>query len=614
MYRANRARQNGDNLHVSQGRLTAAPPIHSVYFYEDDSAFLDTLGEFVGAALGAGGACVVIATASHRLALADRLREHGIDMSYAVAMNRFISLDAGDMLTRFMVNGRPDEEKFIALLEPELSRARRSLRAKSTSVVAFGEMVTILWREGNYAAAIELERMWDRLAQRHAFSLRCVYPIGLFTDQGQYDLFRQVCAAHHQVVPAEGCTLPDNENDRHRRISSLQQKAWTMQAIMRGREEEINALKRVEAKLQRSEEFAKSVVECSVDCVKVLDLEGRIQYMSPAGVRAMEIEDTNTLLGRHWAEFWKPEDRPKAEAAVEAARTGGVGSFVGECVTPSGNRKYWDVRITPGLDSEGHVERLIAISRDVTDLRIAQQAAIESERQATAGRMAATIAHEINNPLEAVTNFIFLALTTEGLPEAAANHLQIADRELARAGQITRQMLGFYRKGPKRKWVPVSELIQDVLTVYGRKLRSKQLITAISIDPDLYVYGKDGEMRQVLLNLTANAVDASHTGGTLWFRAHRASNWRSGGEGLRITLADNGTGMSAETRRKIFVPFFTTKVGTGTGIGLWVTKCLIEQQGGYVRFRSSQGERSGTVMSIFLPMARMAAEDIAEVA
>ena len=228
--------------------------------------------------------------------------------------------------------------------------------------------------------------------------------------------------------------------------------------------------------------------------------------------------------------------------------------------------------------------------------------------------MAATIAHEINNPLEAVTNFIFLAMGAEGLPEETSRYLHMADRELARAGQITRQMLGFYRGNSKPRWVPVSELIQDVVTIYNRKLRNKELTTSVSADSSLEVYVKDGELRQILLNLTANAADACHEGGKIWFRAHRAANWKGSGDGIRITIADNGSGMSPDVQRRVFAPFFTTKAAHGTGIGLWITKCLVEQQGGYVHFRSSQGKKRGTIMSLYLPGARETAPALGDAA
>ena len=379
-------------------------------------------------------------------------------------------------------------------------------------------------------------------------------------------------------------------------------------------EDETGRLKQTEARLQRCEEFVRSVLEGSSDCIQVLDLEGRIEFVSRSCLRAREITEGEELLGSRWADLWQPQDRLRAEAALSAALAKGTGRFTGEWVSTRGIRRAFDVTITAARDTEGRVERLIAIACDLTEVRVAQQAVIESERQAGAGRLAATIAHEINNPLEAVTNFIFLAMESGGLPEEARRYLEMADRELTRAAQIARQTLGFYRGNSQPRWVSLSELIHDVASMYSRKLHTKQLRLSVSVDPRLEVYGKDGELRQILLNLTANAVDASDPGGKLWFRAHRTANWKGDGEGIRITVADNGTGMSPEVQRRIFMPFFTTKAGTGTGIGLWVTKCLVEQRGGYVHARSSQGKSRGTVMALFLPAARQTTEAIAEVA
>jgi signal transduction histidine kinase len=300
--------------------------------------------------------------------------------------------------------------------------------------------------------------------------------------------------------------------------------------------------------------------------------------------------------------FWREEDRPRAEAAVEMAKKGKVGSFRGDCPTMIGNLKSWDVKISPALGSDGEIERLIAVSRDVTELKSAQKALLQTEKLAAAGRMAATVAHEINNPLEAVTNFIYLAMISKGVPPDVSRYLEIADRELARVAQIAQQTLGFYKDNSRLRWVDPAELINGVMTIYERKARNKKLQIEISIDTGMKIFAKQGELKQALSNLVANAIDASRPGGKLWLRARASKNWTgSKEEGLRISLADNGSGMSADVQGKIFMPFFTTKQDVGTGIGLWVTKCLIEQTGGYLRFRSRQGERSGTVMSFFIP-------------
>jgi len=169
--------------------------------------------------------------------------------------------------------------------------------------------------------------------------------------------------------------------------------------------------------------------------------------------------------------------------------------------------------------------------------------------------------------------------------------------------QIAQQTLGFYRDNSKHKWISVAGLIGEVMTIYERRLRYKRLDMEISADAELKLYTRQGELKQALSNLIANAIDASNQGGKLWLRAQAARNWTNGmEEGVRITLADNGSGMTPDVQRRIFVPFFTTKVDVGTGIGLWITKSLIEKQGGYMRFRSRQGQKAGTVMSFFLPL------------
>jgi len=299
------------------------------------------------------------------------------------------------------------------------------------------------------------------------------------------------------------------------------------------------------------------------------------------------------------------DDRSRVLTALAEAASGRIGSFQADCSTFAGEPRSWDVRITRYRDPAGKADSLIAVSRDVTALRRAQTAAVHAEKLATAGRMAASIAHEINNPLEAVTNFIYLAQIDNRIPDDVRRQLEAADRELTRVAHIARQTLGFYRSTSASRWLAVADLIRDALMIYERRLRNKDLRVEISVVPDLQVYGRDGELRQVLLNLTANAIDACAPGGRIWIRAKHNRKWTNGmEEGVRITLADNGSGMSRETKGRVFAPFFTTKSDVGTGIGLWVTKSLVEQRGGYVRFRSRQGQKAGTVMSFFLPSNR----------
>jgi PAS domain S-box-containing protein len=600
-------RQDND-LHRSNV-MGPAMSAHAVQFYDDDAIFIESVSEFVGAALGAGGACVVIATQDHHRKLIDNLVGNSIDMARVVAEGRYIHLDARRTLDRFMVQERPDRQRFWEEMGPVIERARATLRPGAKTIDAFGEMVAILWAEENHKAAIELEHLWNELIQRYDLRLRCAYPIGSFDGESYSEMFDTICSEHSVVIPPESYIELASADERDRLVSALQRKASAIDAVVEEREKEVAHRKIVEEKLRRTEEFTRNIIESSVDCVKVLDLEGRIQYMSPAGQRTLEIGDPSQFLNKKWVEVWREEDRARAEDALSAARDGSVGCFQGDSLTMSGLRKSWDVRITPALDRQGKIERLVAVSRDMTELKSAQQLAIQSEKLAATGRLAATIAHEINNPLEAVTNFIYLAMTAQGLPEEVFRHLQIADRELARVSQIAQQTLGFYRGASKDKWISVSDLIHDVLVVYERKLAYKHIETNVSVAPELKLYGRQGELRQALSNLLANAIDASKESGKIWVRARVSHGWGKEGEaGVRITLADNGSGMSREVQKRLFIPFFTTKAEIGTGIGLWATKALIEQQGGLLRFHSRQGAKAGTAMCMFLPNAHPAQE------
>jgi len=580
---------------------------HAVQFYENDAAFIESLSEFVGASLGAGGACIVIATQAHHHALNKKLCRNRVDGSLIAAEGRYISLDAAETLDRIMLGGRPDPQKFKDEIEPLVKRARSMVGHRSAAISAFGEMVAILWADGNHEAAIELEHLWNDLLQGHTVNLLCAYPIGSFARQTYAQKFGKICSEHSAVIPSESYTSVEERAERDRLVSTLQQKALAVDLVVEEREKEVAHRKVVEEKLRRTEEFTRNIIESTADCVKVLDLDGHIQYMSPSGQRTLEITDPSEFLDREWVGLWRDEDRSRAREALLAARNGGVGCFQGDSFTKRGIRKSWDVRITPALDKKGNIERLVAVSRDMTELKAAQQLAFQSEKLAAAGRLAATMAHEINNPLEAVTNFIYLAMTAKGLPEEVCRHLEIADRELARVSQIAQQTLGFYRGTSNDRWISVADLIRDVLVVYDRKLAYKQIEALVSVAPDLKLFGRQGELRQALSNLLTNAIDASRSSGKIWIRARRSRRWGAdGADGVRITFADNGSGMSPEVQKKIFVPFFTTKSEIGTGIGLWATRTLIEQRGGFLRFHSRDGETSGTVMTIFLPNAHTA--------
>lgn len=232
----------------------------------------------------------------------------------------------------------------------------------------------------------------------------------------------------------------------------------------------------------------------------------------------------------------------------------------------------------------------------------AEEALRRTEKLAAAGRLAATIAHEINNPLEAVTNLLYLASTQPDIGDRARQFLKMAEEELARVAHISKQTLGFYRETGAPELVDVAELLDSVLSIYSGKTRSKNITVQRNYMAAPPVLAARGELRQLFSNLVANAIDAMGYDGVLTAEVCTCS--LNNDQRVCIRVRDNGIGISPEDQKRLFEPFFTTKVGVGTGLGLWVSKGIVEKYKGYLRVESStQLPARGSVFSIELPPA-----------
>jgi signal transduction histidine kinase len=237
---------------------------------------------------------------------------------------------------------------------------------------------------------------------------------------------------------------------------------------------------------------------------------------------------------------------------------------------------------------------------DITERERAEHALVRAEKLAAAGRMAATVAHEINNPLAAVMNSIYIALLDTALDETTRQHLRTAEQELVRVANLTRQTLAFYRDHSAAESTSVDDLLDGVLRTYEHKLRNKHVQVTKEIAVQTSVTTMVGELRQALSNIVANSIDALPDGGRLSIRARGTSVDGVLQRRLVITVADNGAGIAPELRERIFDPFFTTKGDIGTGLGLWVTRELLRKNGGSIRMRSRPG--LGTAFTIFMPV------------
>src|SRR5437016_69890 len=349
---------------------------------------------------------------------------------------------------------------------------------------------------------------------------------------------------------------------------------------------------------ERKEQLA-AVVESSEDAIFNKTLDGTVLTWN-RGAQQMYGYRPEEIIGKNVAVLAPPEKSMEIAGILERLRRGEkTAHFETERVTKDGRRIYVSLSISPVLDEEGKISEAATIARDITDRTRAEAALRHAEKLATAGELGATIAHEMNNPLAAVTNLAYLIRKNRSLDEKARKQLALLDQEVARMAHMTRRTLGFYRDASSPVPADMGQIMDEVLGIYARRIESK----AIKVQKEYQRHSEmavfPGEIRKVFSNLIANAIDAIRGQGTITIRVRNSRNWKySALAGVRITVADSGIGIMPGDRRKIFEPFYTTKKETGTGLGLWLSKDIVQKHGGTIAVRS---KNTGTVFSVFIP-------------
>jgi signal transduction histidine kinase len=253
------------------------------------------------------------------------------------------------------------------------------------------------------------------------------------------------------------------------------------------------------------------------------------------------------------------------------------------------------------IESNGAGQDRILILNDITDRKLAEYALRTAEKLASTGKLANAIAHEINNPLEALTNLIYLASSSSSLSDIHSL-LATANDELARIARVTKQSLSFHRDSERAIAIDVGELVAEVVSLFERPAARRRVRLALSRESAVNVCGFPGQLSQVFGNLIRNATEAAPPGSQVAVRVR--SIHRGGNKGARITIHDCGPGISEAIRDKLFDPFFTTKDLKGSGLGLWVSKTLVVKHQGTIRFRSSTStHKTGTTFEVYLPNA-----------
>jgi len=352
------------------------------------------------------------------------------------------------------------------------------------------------------------------------------------------------------------------------------------------------------ARLRRNEEKFRTFVEAVSDVVYRMSADWSV---------ALQVEGRGFLPDTHAPDRdWfqrnvHPDDQPRVLAAIhKAIREGSVFEMEHKVQRLDGTLGWTFSRAIPVRDQHGTIVEWFGAASDITARKQAEQALLSAEKLAVVGRLASSIAHEINNPLEAVTNLLYLAEQTAD-PETKSM-LCTAQQELQRVSLIAANTLRFNRQKLHPAPIDIGDTMQSVLNLYEGRFRQAGIQVTFRKEACPLITALGGEIRQVFANLVGNAVDAMSRGGNLKIRVRPGTNWRTGTQGIRITFADNGHGMSSKTKAQVYKPFFTTKENTGTGLGLWISADIVHRHRGVIRLRSSEtGTFAGTTFSLFLP-------------
>lgn len=695
---------------------------HSAHFYSSDSLLINEIGRRMAVALLEGGAAIALATPPHRRQLEREMELRGLDVAGLERQGRWIARDAAEILAAFMRESWPDELRFEktlgALVDAAVGAVAREKDSPHPHIAAYGEMVAVLWEQGNTCAAVRVEELWNQLAETRPFHLSCGLPLRFFSHGTEDVILRRTCSEHSHLVPDQSCqNMSEEERRRQRALWQLQaqpleeesREGSNVRQILRAPDGDLRSFletavigmpwlapdgtilwaNRTELEIpgysaeeyvgrgtadfvpdasamaemrrmvlsgetirgyelpvrsgdgaigwirldatpsirngkilqarsftvegtasQRADEaqmLLAAIVESSDDAIVSKNLDGIVTSWNAAAERILGYRAAE-MIGKPILTIIPPELHGDEREILRRVRAGErIEHFETVRMTKSGERLNVSLTISPVRNAQGGIIGAAKVLRDVTAGKKMEAALRTTERLASVGRLAATVAHEINNPLEAVTNLIYLARLDAALPEGARACLTAADEELQRVSHIARQTLGFYRDTSQPVTIDVAEAIGEVMAIYERRLRYKEVAVQQDVQPRLTVCALLGELKQVLSNLVVNAIDASPKGTEIRIRAWSAQHPVTGVPGIRLTVADEGAGIPPANRQRVFMPFFTTKKDFGTGLGLWITRDLLEKKGGVIRCRShvaGEGMRgSGTVMMLFLPTA-----------
>jgi PAS domain S-box-containing protein len=568
-------------------------PAHVVQFYDDETFLLGAIGRFVGPALGAGEACLIIATAPHQAQIAQQLAARGFDLAALSEQGRYVALDAAETLSRFMVDGWPDEKRFVEVVGATVARAAAA--GQVPHVHAFGEMVALLCAEGRPEAAIRLEELWNDLAKSLSFSLLCAYPLAAFRGQAYGATLLRICGAHSQAFPSEGL---NGHADRLGFIVGPQEKAQAIETQGMGRE-------LAQARLA-------AIVESSDDAIVSKSLDGIVTSWNPAAERMFGWTSAEAV-GRHITLIIPGERRAEEDEALSRIRRGEmVDHFDTIRVTKDGRLLNISLTISPIRDSTGRIVGASKIARDVTEKKRLEAELSEkllelADSDRRKDEFLAMLGHELRNPLSAVRNSVVTARLD---PSRRDRALDIAYRQTDQLARLVDDLLDVARITRGRmtlrmETVRLGGVVERAVETTRDLVEARaHLLTLALPDEPLHVSGDPSRLEQVVVNLITNAAKYTEPGGRIEVMARRE------GEQAVLRVRDNGVGIAPEMLSRVFDLFAQAhrgpaRVEGGLGIGLTVVQRLVELHGGRVEV-TSEGLGRGAEFHVSFPCVPVA--------
>jgi PAS domain S-box-containing protein len=588
----------------------AAAPNHIVQFYDDERYLCDAIVQFIGTGLANSEPCVVIAIEERRAALVEGLRARSLDPDRAVASGQLVLLDPFETLKLFMVNGAPDWHRFKKAIGGVLDKA---CAGRPTRMVrAYGEMVDVLWRDGQTHAAVRLEELWNDLGKLHPFSLLCAYVMGNFLKASDGAQFEAVCRNHTHVLPAESYIKLDDSDARLREVSLLQQRARALQSEVEHRRALERALRDAlaertlaEEALRRSQEQLTDFVENAAEGLHWVGPDSTVLWANRAELELLGYTK-DEYVGHSITEF-HVDAEVIADILARLKRDETLRDYEARLRCKDGSVKH--VLINSNVAwRDGEFMHTRCFTRDITQRKQAEEALHAARIEAEAATRAkdeflAMLGHELRNPLAPIVTALQL-MKLKG-DDTSSKEQQVIERQVDHLIRLVDDLLDISRitRGKidlKKEPIDLASAVAKAVEIASPLLEHRQHHFTVSVPrTGLRLEADAVRLVQVLANLLTNAAKYTDPGGNISLGACRE------GDEVVITTRDNGVGITPELLPRLFDLFVqgarsADRQQGGLGIGLTLVRTLVQMHGGSVTAKSD-GPGAGSEFVVRLP-------------